>query len=163
MASTEYYWAIIGPTNSSAHVYGSDDCLMIKCGHSTPPLLLAIQCKSEDEVRQVARMLQSIINSLLHDTNHTQILAAFNVLDVQTLLEDEAGFYAIVIGSPPGIHHIEYWLLLVKLTRHMYCPVPCIQQPQKLAVTQVSQEVTQVVTPGTNSNLADSVGKDSAG
>jgi len=49
--------------------------------------------------------LQEIVNSLPHGADHTQILAALDVPDVQTLLEDEASFYAIVIGSPPGIHH----------------------------------------------------------
>ena len=49
-------------------------------------------------------MLQGIVNSLPHGADHTQILTVLNVLDVRTLLEDEAGFYVIVIGSPPGIH-----------------------------------------------------------
>ena len=77
----------------------------ITCGCGAPPLPLAIQCKLEHEARHVAGMLQGIVNSLPHGADHTQILAVLNVLDVQMLLEDEAGFYAIVIGSPPGIHH----------------------------------------------------------
>jgi len=53
-------------------------------------------------------MLQGIVNSLPYGADHTQILAMLDVPDVRMLLEDEAGFYAIVIGSPPGIHHTAY-------------------------------------------------------
>jgi len=48
------------------------------------------------------------VNSLPYGADHTQILAVLDVPDVQTLLEDEAGFYAIVIGSLPGIHRTVY-------------------------------------------------------
>ncbi|KAI6157192.1 hypothetical protein BKA82DRAFT_20294 [Pisolithus tinctorius] len=104
MAAIEHYWAVIGGPHSSVCVYGSDDCPLIPCGRATSPLPVAIQCKSENEARRVAGMLQGIVNSLPHGADHTQILAAFNIPSVRTLLEDEAGFYAIVIGSPPGIH-----------------------------------------------------------
>ncbi|KAI6151214.1 hypothetical protein BKA82DRAFT_29765 [Pisolithus tinctorius] len=104
MAAIEHYWAVIGGPHSSARVYGSDDCPLIPCGRATSPLPVAIQCKSENEARRVAGTLQGIVNSLPHGADHTQILAAFDIPSVRTLLEDEAGFYAIVIGSPPGIH-----------------------------------------------------------
>lgn len=103
MAPTEYYWAVIGGVNGGA-VYNADECPFIACGRRTPPLPLAIQCTSENEASQVVRTLQTIVNSLPHDADHTQLLAAFDVPAVRTLLEDEAGFHAVVIGSPPGIH-----------------------------------------------------------
>jgi len=77
----------------------------ITCSRGAPTLPLAIQCNSEDEARHVAGRLQEIVNSLPHGADHIQILAALDVPDVRTLLEDEASFYVIVIGSPPGIHH----------------------------------------------------------
>ena len=52
----------------------------------------------------MAGTLQGIVNSLPHGADHTQILAALNVPNVRALLKDTDGFYAIVIGSPPGIH-----------------------------------------------------------
>ncbi|KAI6001835.1 hypothetical protein EDD15DRAFT_2361143 [Pisolithus albus] len=103
MADTEYYWALIG-SDGSAHVYGSDDCPFIACGRQSPALPLTIQCKSSAEARRVARTLQPIADSLPRGADHTQILAAFDIPPVRTLLEDEASFYAIVIGSPPSIH-----------------------------------------------------------
>lgn len=48
------------------------------------------------------------MNSLPHGADHAQILAVLDKPIVRTLLEDEAGFYAIVIGSPPGIHRTAY-------------------------------------------------------
>ena len=48
------------------------------------------------------------MNSLPHGADHTQILATLNKPIVRTLLEDKAGFYTIIIGSPPGIHHTAY-------------------------------------------------------
>ncbi|KAI5988850.1 hypothetical protein F5J12DRAFT_786787 [Pisolithus orientalis] len=84
MAAIEHYWAIIGGPHSSAFM---------------------IQCKLENEARWVAGTLQGIVNSLPHGADHTQILTTFDIPSVQTLLEDEAGFYVIMIGSPPSIHH----------------------------------------------------------
>ena len=52
----------------------------------------------------MAGTLQAVIDSILHGADYTQILAALDTPSIRTLIEDENGFYAIVIGSPPGIH-----------------------------------------------------------
>ncbi|KAI5991176.1 hypothetical protein EDD15DRAFT_2369089 [Pisolithus albus] len=96
MANTEQCWVVIGSDNS-ARVYGSEDCPFIACGRQTPILPLAIQCKTRDEAGHVARTLQPTVHSLPPGADYTQILVAFDNPLIQTLLEDEAGFYAIVI------------------------------------------------------------------
>ncbi|KAI6002397.1 hypothetical protein F5J12DRAFT_783872 [Pisolithus orientalis] len=98
MANSEHCWALVGG-DGGAHVYGSEDC------HQTRAFPLAIQCKTSSETSHIAKTLQAIIDTLPHNADYMQILAAFNIPCVQTLLEDESGFYVIVIGSPPGIHH----------------------------------------------------------
>ncbi|KAI5999091.1 hypothetical protein EDD15DRAFT_2363117 [Pisolithus albus] len=103
MADTEYCWVVIGG-DGGAHIYGSEDCPFIACGRQTPALPLAIQCRSSMEARNVARTLQPIADSLPHGVDHTQMLAAFDIPSVRTLLEDGDDFYAIIIGSPPGIY-----------------------------------------------------------
>lgn len=80
----------------------------IDCGHSTPPLPLAIQCTSLKEASQVFRSLQGIISSLDTQPSHQRLLAAFNNITVRGLLDDGPEFYAVVIGSPPGIHRTLY-------------------------------------------------------
>ncbi|KIM55943.1 hypothetical protein SCLCIDRAFT_1220781 [Scleroderma citrinum Foug A] len=103
--ANDYYCAVIGETTDGAWVYGAGDCPYIRCGGGTPPLPLAIQCKSENEARKVANTLQLLVNSLPDGADHTQLLAAFDNPAIRTLVSDEASFYAVVIGSPPGIHH----------------------------------------------------------
>jgi len=44
------------------------------------------------------------MNSLPDGTDHTQLLAAFDNPAVRMLFSDKTSFYAVVIGSPPGIH-----------------------------------------------------------
>ena len=81
----------------------------IRCGGGTPPLPLAIQCKSENEARKVANTLQPLVNSLPDGADHTQLLAAFDNPAIWTLVSDEASFYAVVIreshgyGYPPWV------------------------------------------------------------
>ncbi|KAI6021640.1 hypothetical protein BKA83DRAFT_4494214 [Pisolithus microcarpus] len=103
MADTEYFWVVIG-RDGGAHIYGSEDCPFIACGRQTPALPLAIQCRSSMEARNVARTLQPIADSLPHGADHLQILVAFDIPSIRTLLEDGGDFYAIIIGSPPGIY-----------------------------------------------------------
>ncbi|KIJ59848.1 hypothetical protein HYDPIDRAFT_170548 [Hydnomerulius pinastri MD-312] len=77
------------------------------CGRSSPALPIAIQCVSLAEARRVAGTLQNIVNSLPMHPDTTQLLAAFGDSPlVRTLLEDTtgSGFYAVVIGVPPGVH-----------------------------------------------------------
>lgn len=102
--ANDFYWAVIGETTDGARVYGAGDCPYIRCGGGTLPLPLAIQCKSENEARKVANTLQPLVNSLPDGADHTQLLTAFDNPAVRTLVSDEASFYAVVIGSPPGIH-----------------------------------------------------------
>ena len=119
--ANDFYWAVIGETTDGARVYGAGDWYVayhyqpetlantsispyIRCGGGTPPLPLAIQCKSENEARKVANTLQPLVNSLPDGADHTQLLTAFDNPAVRTLVSDEASFYAVVIGSPPGIH-----------------------------------------------------------
>lgn len=103
MADTEYCWVVIGG-DGGAHIYGSEDCPFIACGCQTPALPLAIQCRSSMEARNVARTLQPIADSLPHGADHVQLLAAFDIPPVRVLLEDAGDFYAVIIGSPPGIY-----------------------------------------------------------
>ena len=118
--ANDFYWAVIGETTDGAWVYGAGDwyvayyqpktlaitCISpyIQCSSGTPLLPLAIQCKSENEARKVANTLQPLMNLLLDGADHTQLLTAFDNPAVRTLVSDEASFYAVVIGSPPGIH-----------------------------------------------------------
>lgn len=102
--ANDYYWAVIGETTRGAQVYGAGDCPYIRCGGGTPPLPLAIQCKSESEARKVVNTLQPLVDSLPDGADHSQFLATFNNPSVRTLFSDEGSFYAVVIGSPPGIH-----------------------------------------------------------
>ncbi|KIM50422.1 hypothetical protein SCLCIDRAFT_145516 [Scleroderma citrinum Foug A] len=119
--ANDYYWAVIGATNG-ARVYSEGDWYVanyqpntlantlnispyIQCGSGTPPLPLAIQCKSENKARKVVNTLQPLVNSLLDGADHTQILTTFDNPAIRTLVGDEGTFYAVVIGSPPGIHH----------------------------------------------------------
>lgn len=102
--ANDYYWAAIGEITHGAQVYGAGDCPYIRCGGGTPPLPLSIQCKSESEARKVVNTLQSHADSLPDGADHSQFLAAFDSPAVRTLVSDEASFYAVVIGSPPGIH-----------------------------------------------------------
>lgn len=69
----------------------------------TPPFPLAIQCITENEAKQVARTLQGIADASPPGADYKQLLAAFDIPSVRTLFRDDV-FYAIVIGSPPGIH-----------------------------------------------------------
>ena len=80
----------------------------IDCGRLTPPLPLAIQCTSFEEAREVFSLLQGIVSSLVPQPSHHQLLAAFNNATVRGLLKNGPGFYAVVIGSPPGIHRTSY-------------------------------------------------------
>ena len=82
-----------------------DTSPFIHCGHELAIFPITIQCVSEGEARQVAGTLQAIIDSIPHGADYMQILAALDIPSIQTLIEDENGFYAIVIGSPPGIYH----------------------------------------------------------
>jgi len=118
--ANNYYWAVIGETTDDGWVYGAGDWYVanyqpktlanlnnspyIRCGSGTPPLPFTIQCKSENEARKVVNTLQPLMNSLPDGANHTQLLTAFDNPAVWTLVSDEASFYAVVIGSPPGIH-----------------------------------------------------------
>ncbi|KAL4064537.1 hypothetical protein J3A83DRAFT_4191256 [Scleroderma citrinum] len=66
----------------------------MNCGQSSPPLPIAIQCISVNEAKCVTKTLQTIVNSLPPNPDSIQLLDAF----------DDGGFYAVVTGSPPGIH-----------------------------------------------------------
>lgn len=48
--------------------------------------------------------LQPVLDSLPRNPKHLQLLNAFDTLGVRSLLQDSTEFYAVVIGSPPGIH-----------------------------------------------------------
>jgi len=118
--ANDYYWAVIGETTDGAQVYGAGDWYVanyqpktlanlnnspyIRCGSGTPPLPFAIQCKLENEARKVVNTLQPLVNLLPDGADHTQLLTAFDNPAVRTLVSDEASFYVVVIGSPPGIH-----------------------------------------------------------
>ncbi|KAI6026572.1 hypothetical protein PISMIDRAFT_25040 [Pisolithus microcarpus 441] len=97
MANTKQCWVVIGSDNIACG-YGSEDCCQ------TPVLPLAIQCKTRDEARHVVRTLQPTVDLLMPGADHTQILAAFDNPPIWMLLEDEASFYVIVIGSSPSTH-----------------------------------------------------------
>ena len=114
--ANNFYWAVIGETTDGAQVYGAGDwyiayyqpktlantCISpyIQCSSGTLPLPLAIQCKSENEVRKVANTLQPLVNSLPDGADHTQLLTVFDNPAIWTLVSDEASFYVVVIGSP---------------------------------------------------------------
>ncbi|KAI5987656.1 hypothetical protein EDD15DRAFT_2372016 [Pisolithus albus] len=102
MSAAKYYWAVVG--YDKAGIYESDDCPFIACGRGTPPIPLAIQCTSEHEARHVAMILQPVLDSLPRNPKHLQLLNAFDTPAVRSLLQDSTEFYAVVIGSPPGIH-----------------------------------------------------------
>ncbi|KAI6016396.1 hypothetical protein BKA83DRAFT_4498027 [Pisolithus microcarpus] len=102
MSAAKYYWAVVG--YDKAGIYESDDCPFIACGRGTPPIPLAIQCTSEHEARHVAMTLQPVLDSLPRNPKHLQLLNAFDTPAVRSLLQDSTEFYAVVIGSPPGIH-----------------------------------------------------------
>lgn len=57
-----------------------------------------------NEATKVINTFQPLVNSLPDGTDHKQLLTAFDNPAVRTLISDEAGFYAVVLGSPPGIH-----------------------------------------------------------
>ena len=51
---------------------------LIPCGHSTPPLLFAIQCVSLNEARLVSKTIQSIVATLPPRPDHEQLLVSLN-------------------------------------------------------------------------------------
>ncbi|KIK82492.1 hypothetical protein PAXRUDRAFT_35560 [Paxillus rubicundulus Ve08.2h10] len=53
----------------------------------------------------VFKTLQTIVNTLPPSCSYDALLTAFGSLpEVQTLIQDDDGFYAVVIGAPPGVH-----------------------------------------------------------
>jgi len=51
--------------------------------------------------------------------DHGQLLIALNNTYVRTLLNDKAGFHAVVIGAPPGVHHTAYAYNFWEFDLHM--------------------------------------------
>ncbi|KAF8833297.1 hypothetical protein BDN67DRAFT_1017724 [Paxillus ammoniavirescens] len=102
--NTKYYWALVGGNSPGVYKH----CPHMTCGWSSPALPITIQCMSLAEARHVAGTLQNIVSPLPMHPDTTQLLAAFGDSPlVRTLLEDTtgSGFYAVVIGTPPGVHH----------------------------------------------------------
>ncbi|KIM67518.1 hypothetical protein SCLCIDRAFT_107622, partial [Scleroderma citrinum Foug A] len=79
----------------------------IRCGRATPPLPFAIQCLSLNEAEHVTDTLQRIVVALPASPDHKQVLATLNKPCVHTLLDDKAGFHAVVIGGPPRVHRTD--------------------------------------------------------
>lgn len=99
----EYMWAVVG--GPKAGIYRDSDCPRMKCGKSSPPLPIAVQCISQQEAQLVCRTLQPIINALPADLTSCQLLTALRGSpDVRSLLHDNEGFHAVVVGAPPGVH-----------------------------------------------------------
>ncbi|KIM64932.1 hypothetical protein SCLCIDRAFT_113865, partial [Scleroderma citrinum Foug A] len=75
-------------------------------GRSTPPLPFAIQCLSMTEATHVMRTLQCMLEPILPEPSTSNLLRVLSSSStVRTLLgDDQSGFYAIVIGSPTGVH-----------------------------------------------------------
>jgi len=59
-----------------------------------------------DEATHVMRTLQCILEPILPEPSTPDLLRVLSSLSmVQTLLgDDQNGFYAVVVGSPTGIH-----------------------------------------------------------
>ncbi|KAI6004459.1 hypothetical protein F5J12DRAFT_837097 [Pisolithus orientalis] len=99
----EYMWAVVG--GPKAGIYRDPDCPRMKCGKSSPPLPIAIQCISQQEAQLVCRTLQPIMNALPADLTSRELLTALRGSpDVRSLLHDNEGFHAVVVGAPPGVH-----------------------------------------------------------
>ena len=79
----------------------------IRFGRSTPPLPFAIQCLSMTEATHIMCTLQRMLEPILPEPSTSNLLRVLSSLSmVRTLLgDDQSGFYAVVIGSPTGIHH----------------------------------------------------------
>ncbi|KIM66481.1 hypothetical protein SCLCIDRAFT_110561, partial [Scleroderma citrinum Foug A] len=77
----------------------------IPCGRSAPPLPIAIQCISMTEAQHVQSAMQHVLDTIveLHPST-TQLLKAFGNSSVVQNLLPEGPFYAVVVGTPAGIH-----------------------------------------------------------
>ncbi|KAI6010572.1 hypothetical protein BKA83DRAFT_4503241 [Pisolithus microcarpus] len=147
MSAAKYYWAVVG--YDKAGIYESNDCPFIACGRGTPPIPLAIQCTSEHEARHVAMTLQPVLDSLPRNPKHLQLLNAFDTPAVRSLLQDSTEFYAVVIGSPPGIHRTaesatraEAFMIVKGVTQHM----PPMVRPAEITVGHsLGSDLTQTL------------------
>ncbi|KAI5983625.1 hypothetical protein EDD15DRAFT_2201917 [Pisolithus albus] len=95
-------------------VFGGDEpgiyhtCPYIRCGRSTPPLPLAIECTSVDEAKVVMQTLQTVLNPILPEPSTHELVRVISASPaIQNLLNDADGFYAVVVGRPPGVHRTE--------------------------------------------------------
>ena len=78
----------------------------LRCGKSTPPLPIAIQCKSQEEATLLMCTLEPVLNSMPSEPSPSLVLRLFSASPaVQNLLKDDQdGFYPVVVGAPSGIH-----------------------------------------------------------
>ncbi|KAI6038071.1 hypothetical protein EDC04DRAFT_2604351 [Pisolithus marmoratus] len=99
-------WVVYG--SSKAGIYHT--CPYIPCGRLMPPLPLAIECTSTDEANLVMQMLHNVLNPILPELSTHELASILSTSPlIQNLLnnEDQEGFYAVVVGCLPGVHHTE--------------------------------------------------------
>ncbi|KAI6022366.1 hypothetical protein BKA83DRAFT_4493676 [Pisolithus microcarpus] len=100
------YWVVFGGDETGIY----HTCPYIPCGRLTPPLPLAIECTSADEARVVMQTLHTVLDPILPEpSTHELVHIICTSPAIQNLLNDadQDGFYAVVIGNPPGIHWTE--------------------------------------------------------
>jgi hypothetical protein len=78
----------------------------IRCGRGSPPLPIAIQCLNLVEGQALYKVIKPVVSALLATPTPTKLLEVFAGTDAvrnffpPTMTE----FYAVVVGSPPGVH-----------------------------------------------------------
>ncbi|KIK14793.1 hypothetical protein PISMIDRAFT_17024 [Pisolithus microcarpus 441] len=85
-------------------------CPYIPSGRSTPPLPLSIECTSADEANLVMQALRNVLDPILPEPSTRELASVLSTSPlIQNLLNDEnqEGFYAVVVGCPPGVHRTE--------------------------------------------------------
>ncbi|KAI6032477.1 hypothetical protein EDC04DRAFT_2605129 [Pisolithus marmoratus] len=101
-ATHSEYWVVIGGDEPS--IYAT--CPTLRCGRSSPPLPVAIQCLSSTKAKMIYDCLQPILKQALQSPHMSELLTILGQSDVVcNLLSDQSGeFYAVMVGQPMGIH-----------------------------------------------------------
>ncbi|KAI5999708.1 hypothetical protein EDD15DRAFT_2363039 [Pisolithus albus] len=100
--ATHKCWVIIGGENPGIY----PKCPAMRCGRSSPPLPIAIQCLSLTEAKMVNDRLQPIMQqapSNPHTSDLIKILGQSKVVH-QLFSNQTSNFYPVVVGQPAGIH-----------------------------------------------------------
>ncbi|KAG6377896.1 hypothetical protein JVT61DRAFT_14684 [Boletus reticuloceps] len=108
MADLNQLWVVLSKGDKPTGICtGRLTATAIKCGRATPPLPIAIQCLSMAEARALYFVVQPVVAAISSSTpTTTELLSAFEAAnDVRNFFAGtSAEFYAVIVGSPPGIH-----------------------------------------------------------